>query len=150
MPGHTPLCASLKAPWLIVPVRVAQLLALPRKPSSVAKFVRAGMPDVGQLTRKLERKKTSLSDLCQLYRVSCLLPCIESTLRSYEGEHCELLHKRYGPTTRSSWHICGTSLWPDTATYNCKSGISEHSGFPVGASETLCHSFTLMFGPAIQ
>eukprot|EP00884_Botryococcus_braunii_P018503 jgi/Botrbrau1/5336/Bobra.0346s0010.1 len=48
-----------------------------------------GMPDIERLTRKLERGKTSLADLCQLYRASSKLPSIESALRAHEGPTCK-------------------------------------------------------------
>lgn len=54
----------------------------------------AGMPDVERLTRKLERRKTSLSDLCQLYRASSKLPMIQAALLDHPGPHAELLRTR--------------------------------------------------------
>ncbi|KAL0034692.1 hypothetical protein WJX77_003027 [Trebouxia sp. C0004] len=54
-----------------------------------------GMPDVERLTRKLERRKTSLSDLCQLYRASSKLPMIQAALLDHPGPHAELLKTRY-------------------------------------------------------
>jgi len=54
----------------------------------------AGMPDVERLTRKLERHKTSLSDLCQLYRASSKLPMIQAALLDHPGPHAELLRTR--------------------------------------------------------
>lgn len=41
----------------------------------------AGFPDVDRLSRKLARKKTSLADLCQLYRASSKLPVLEQHIR---------------------------------------------------------------------
>ena len=52
------------------------------------------MPDVERLTRKLERRKTTLADLCQLYRASSKLPMIEQALLSYEGPYADLLKTR--------------------------------------------------------
>ena len=52
------------------------------------------MPDVERLTRKLERRKTSLSDLCQLYRASSKLPMIQAALLDHPGPHAELLRTR--------------------------------------------------------
>jgi len=54
-----------------------------------------GMPDVERLTRKLERRKTTLADLCQLYRASARLPILEQVLRSHEGPHAALLASRF-------------------------------------------------------
>jgi hypothetical protein len=44
----------------------------------------AGMPDIERLTRKLEAQRSSLSDLCQLYRASSVLPRLEEALRCHE------------------------------------------------------------------
>ena len=49
------------------------------------------MPDVERLTRKLERRKVSLSDMCQLYRASSKLPHICAALAAHEGPHTQLL-----------------------------------------------------------
>ncbi|KAK9842053.1 hypothetical protein WJX81_006373 [Elliptochloris bilobata] len=54
-----------------------------------------GLPDVERLTRKLERRRASLADLCQLYRASSRLPLIEAALRDHAGPHAPLLVKRY-------------------------------------------------------
>ena len=56
----------------------------------------AGMPDVERLTRKLERKRTSLADLCQLYRASSKLPQICAALKSHDGPHAEILSTKCG------------------------------------------------------
>ncbi len=56
--------------------------------------VGTGMPDVERLTRKLERRKTTLADLCQLYRASSKLPMIEQALLAYEGPFADLLKTR--------------------------------------------------------
>lgn len=53
-----------------------------------------GLPDVERLTRKLEQKRCTLADLCQLYRASAKLPLIEDALRGYEGPHAQLLASR--------------------------------------------------------
>ncbi len=53
------------------------------------------MPDAERLTRKLERRKSSLADLCQLYRASSKLPAIAAALRAHGGPHASLLHHRY-------------------------------------------------------
>lgn len=54
----------------------------------------AGSPDVEMLTRKLEKGKASLSDLCQLYRASSKLPGIIQSLREHTEPHKELLATR--------------------------------------------------------
>ena len=63
--------------------------------------VGAGMPDVERLTRKLERRKASLSDLCQLYRASSKLPLIQNALLDHPGPHAHLLKSRL---------VCGMSF----------------------------------------
>jgi DNA mismatch repair ATPase MutS len=57
----------------------------------------AGLPDVERLTRKLERRKATLADLCQLYRASSRLPMMEEAFREHGGPHAQLLVSRYGP-----------------------------------------------------
>ena len=52
------------------------------------------MPDVERLTRKLERKRTTLADLCQLYRASSKLPAMDAALRDHGGPHAQLLIDR--------------------------------------------------------
>ena len=47
-----------------------------------------------RLTRKLERRRVSLADLCQLYRASSRLPLIEAALREHTGPHAPLLATR--------------------------------------------------------
>lgn len=42
------------------------------------------MPDIERLNRKLEAQRSSLSDLCQLYRASSVLPRLEEALRCHE------------------------------------------------------------------
>ena len=49
-----------------------------------------------RLTRKLERKRTSLADLCQLYRASSKLPQICAALSGHDGPHAELLRTKCG------------------------------------------------------
>lgn len=53
-----------------------------------------GLPDLEMLSRKLERGKASLSDLCQLYRASSRLPLIEAVLRAHSGPHASILMER--------------------------------------------------------
>lgn len=47
----------------------------------------AGMPDIERLNRKLEAQRSSLSDLCQLYRASSVLPRLEEAIRCHEVRH---------------------------------------------------------------
>ena len=54
----------------------------------------AGLPDIERLTRKLERRKTTLADLCQLYRASSRLPLMLAALQEYDGPHAQLLSSR--------------------------------------------------------
>ncbi|KAK9908301.1 hypothetical protein WJX75_005715 [Coccomyxa subellipsoidea] len=54
-----------------------------------------GLPDIERLTRKLERKKATLADLCQLYRASSRLPMMEEAFRDHDGPHAQLLATRY-------------------------------------------------------
>ena len=54
----------------------------------------AGLPDVERLARKLDRRKASLADLCQLYRASSRLPMLVEAFRDYEGPHTEILTTR--------------------------------------------------------
>lgn len=52
--------------------------------------------DIERLTRKLERKKASILDLCKLYQASCALPALADSLsRDCEAKHEELLRTRY-------------------------------------------------------
>lgn len=62
----------------------------------------AGLPDVERLTRKLERRRASLADLCQLYRASSRLPMIEQAFREHEGPHAELLTTRRARAMRNA------------------------------------------------
>ena len=55
----------------------------------------AGYPDVERLARKLEAKRASLADLCQLYRASAKLALIEDALRCHEGPAAALLCSRW-------------------------------------------------------
>lgn len=86
--------------------------------------VGAGMPDVERLTRKLERRKASLSDLCQLYRASSKLPMIQNALLDHPGPHAALLKTRSVPSISSQFsisysflHLSGTHVHrPQTST----------------------------------
>lgn len=42
-----------------------------------------GLPDVDALARKLEARRTTLAELCQLYRASSTLPRLEQAVREY-------------------------------------------------------------------
>ena len=61
-----------------------------------------GLPDIERLTRKLEKEKTTLSDLCQLYRASSRLTLIEEALRKYQGPGLEYLLSRYADPLREA------------------------------------------------
>eukprot|EP00854_Cymbomonas_tetramitiformis_P014890 gene14890-17603_t len=54
------------------------------------------LPDIERLTRKLERGKCTLQDLCRLYQASAQLPLIAEALEQYEGPHAALLKELYG------------------------------------------------------
>ncbi|KAI8470492.1 MAG: DNA mismatch repair protein [Monoraphidium minutum] len=54
-----------------------------------------GMPDIERLARKLEARRISLSELCQLYRASSALPRLEDALRCHEGPAAALLAERF-------------------------------------------------------
>ena len=60
------------------------------------------MPDVERLTRKLERKKVSLADLCQLYRASSKIPHICNALAAHEGAHAQLLAAKCASDSKPS------------------------------------------------
>ena len=62
--------------------------------TNLSLFCMPGMPDVERLTRKLQRRKCSLGDLCGLYRASSKLPGIVAALQNHAGEHAELLLSR--------------------------------------------------------
>lgn len=57
-------------------------------------MMHAGLPDVERLSRKLERRKASLADLCQLYRASSRLPMMVEAFRDHEGPHADILNSR--------------------------------------------------------
>ena len=54
-----------------------------------------GLPDVERLVRKLDRKKTTLMDLCQLYRVAARLPVLAQLLDDHAGPHASVLRSRF-------------------------------------------------------
>jgi hypothetical protein len=66
---------------------------MPNTPNNKQK---QGMPDIERLTRKLEARRVSLAELCQLYRASSALPRIEDALRCHEGAGAALLAERCG------------------------------------------------------
>ena len=57
-------------------------------------MMHVGLPDVERLARKLERRKASLADLCQLYRASSRLPMMIEAFRDHEGPHADILNSR--------------------------------------------------------
>lgn len=54
-----------------------------------------GMPDIEKLTRRLEAKKMGLQDLCLMYRASATLPLIAEAICSHQGEHSQLLVRKF-------------------------------------------------------
>ena len=54
-----------------------------------------GLPDIDKLVRKLEKKKITLYDLCNLYRASGRLPLIGDALKGYKGKHSDVIERRY-------------------------------------------------------
>jgi DNA mismatch repair protein MSH2 len=54
------------------------------------------LPDIERLSRKLERKKVSLQDLCRLYQASAQLPLIAEALSQTDGPGGPLLMELYG------------------------------------------------------
>ena len=72
----------------------AKLATLFGGPTTRSPCWRAGMPDTERLTRKLERRKASLADLCQLYRASSKLPGIAVALAAHQGPHANTLLAR--------------------------------------------------------
>eukprot|EP00798_Chlamydomonas_sp_ICE-L_P022048 gene22048-29112_t len=53
-----------------------------------------GYPDVERMARKLETKKATLQDLCQLYRASAKLKLVEDCFRCHEGPGAAMLCSR--------------------------------------------------------
>ena len=45
------------------------------------------LPDIERVTRKLERRRASLTDLCRLYQASAALPYIAEALERLAGAH---------------------------------------------------------------
>jgi DNA mismatch repair protein MSH2 len=54
-----------------------------------------GLPDVGRLAGRLDRRAATLQDLCQLYRAAARLPLLEAALRAHAGPHAPLLAERF-------------------------------------------------------
>ena len=74
----------------------------------------AGLPDVERLARKLDRRKASLADLCQLYRASSRLPMLVEAFRDYEGPHTEILITRCNLNLSQKsifWMSMDCNLW---------------------------------------
>ena len=65
----------------------------------------AGTPDLEKLTCKLERRKCSLSDLCQLYRASSKLPTIQ---KSCSSRHVFVRHSMHVAA-----YVCTYAGMPD-------------------------------------
>lgn len=70
-----------------------------------------------RLTRKLERRKATLADLCQLYRASSRLPMMEEAFREHEGSHSQLLVKRCFPFIArvNDEHTCNAMVFSGAA-----------------------------------
>jgi len=90
---------------LPTPVTLTLALRPALGPAPALRRRAAGLPDVERLTRKLARRRTSLADLCQLYRASSRLVHIEAALREHAGPHAALLVARCGPAAvlRAGW-----------------------------------------------
>lgn len=53
------------------------------------------LPDIERITRKLERRKATLMDLCRLYQASAALPHTAEALERCEGRFAEYINKAY-------------------------------------------------------
>ena len=53
------------------------------------------LPDIERITRKLERRKASLMDLCRLYQASAALPHMAEALERCEGRFGDLIGSKY-------------------------------------------------------
>ena len=53
------------------------------------------LPDIERITRKLERRKATLMDLCRLYQASAALPHMAEALERCEGRFTEYINKAY-------------------------------------------------------
>jgi DNA mismatch repair protein MSH2 len=53
------------------------------------------LPDIERLARKLERRKTTLQDLCRLYQAAAQLPLISDALAQHESPAAALLDTLY-------------------------------------------------------
>lgn len=74
----------------------------------------AGLPDIERLTRKLERRKATLADLCQLYRASSRIPLMVAVLQDNMGPHAELLMTRWDAAGTLAKHLEGVLCMCDT------------------------------------
>lgn len=53
------------------------------------------LPDIERVTRKLERRRASLMDLCRLYQASAALPYIAESLGRLAGAHGDAIRAKY-------------------------------------------------------
>ena len=53
------------------------------------------LPDIERVTRKLERRRASLMDLCRLYQASAALPYIAEALERLAGAHGDAIRAKY-------------------------------------------------------
>ena len=53
------------------------------------------LPDIERITRKLERRRASLMDLCRLYQASAALPYIAEALDRLAGAHGDAIRAKY-------------------------------------------------------
>ena len=84
------------------------------------------MPDVERLTRKLQRRKCSLADLCGLYRASSKLPGIAAALQNHAGEHAELLLSRC-----DGWHGACAHIHGSPGLLGCLAQCCSHAAHQV-------------------
>jgi len=60
------------------------------------------LPDMERLARKLERKKTTLQDLCRLYQASAQLPHLADALAEHGSSAAPLLQRLYVTPLRTA------------------------------------------------
>ena len=53
------------------------------------------LPDIERITRKLERRKATLMDLCRLYQASAALPHMAEALERCEGRFADFIRTKY-------------------------------------------------------
>ena len=58
------------------------------------------LPDIERITRKLERRKATLMDLCRLYQASAAMPTLAAALERCEGEYAEYIRTKYAEELR--------------------------------------------------